>query len=499
MQKQKTSQNKQNFLEHPKPLLSLSIIELWERFAFYGTRSLLVLFMVATIGKGGLEIDAEEASAIYGIFAGCLYLAALPGGWLTDNYLGQKRAILLGLIIISLGYISIALSIFYTFMFFIGLIFIVIGTGLFKTSVSVTVGMLYKKDDARLDSGFTIFYMTINIGAFMAPLICGFIQANWGYYLGFGVSGLGILISLIVFYSKTLKDLNELSEEAILQKCDRSFQKNKKIIPVFIIGLLFIIGFAFLIFKGVVDFDPVSFSKKMLFIVLLCVSLYFIYLFTTHIKERKKLTILAIFFFSAVFFWAAFEQKPTAYNLFAQDFTERNIFNWKIPTNWFQSFNPLFVIILAPVISLIWIKLANKKIFISSIFKFGLGIFFAGIGFMFMKFASLMLISNNGLPISPIWIITSIFFLTLGELCISPIGLSVMTKIAPNAIKNQIMGFWFVAGALGNLIGGLIGGNVNIENIEKLPNIFEECMWVLLIVAFLLFIFKKPIEKITNN
>lgn len=492
---QKNTTKNEDFLGHPKPLLSLSIIELWERFAFYGTRSLLVLFMVATIGKGGLEISSEEASAIYGIFAGCLYLAALPGGWLADNYLGQKRAIFLGLVMISLGYISIALSIFYTFMFFIGLIFIVIGTGLFKTSVSVMVGMLYKKDDAKLDSGFTIFYMAINIGAFIAPLICGFIQAKWGYYLGFGVSGLGILVSLIVFYHKTLKDLNEFDKETILQNDNQS----KKIIPIFIISLLIIIGFAFLIFKGLIDFNPVSFSQKILFAILLSVSIYFIYLFIIYTEERKKLMILVIFFFSAVIFWAAFEQKPTAYNLFAQDFTERNIFNWKIPANWFQSFNPLFVIIFAPIVSLIWIKLANKKIFISSIFKFALGIFFAGVGFMFMKFASSMLILNNGLPISPIWIITSIFFLTLGELCLSPIGLSVMTKIAPNVIKNQIMGFWFAAGALGNLIGGLIGGNVNIENMEKLPDIFEECMWVLFIVAFLLLILKKPIEKIAKN
>ncbi|KDA35149.1 hypothetical protein N195_04755 [Campylobacter jejuni 20176] len=219
--------------------------------------------------------------------------------------------------------------------------------------------------------------------------------------------------------------------------------------------------------------------------------IYFIYLFVFKALNKRE-TILIVLFFAATFFGVLLNKNPTAYNLFAQDFTNRNIFDWKIPTNWFQSFNPIFIIILAPIASYIWIFLEKKNIYFSSIGKFTLGILFAGIGFMMMTFASQNLINNNGLPISMAWIIISIFFLTLGELCVSPIGLSIMAKVVPDLIKNQIMGLWFVASALGNFVSGLIGGNVNIKNIDQLPNIFGQCMWMLFVVALLLFIAKKP-------
>lgn len=260
--------------------------------------------MATTISKGGLGISTEYASAIYGIFAGCLYLAALPGGWITDNYLGQKKALFLGSFIIALGHISIALSILSTPMFFLGLTFIVIGTGFFKTSASVTVGMLYKQNDTRCDTGYTIFYIGINIGAFIAPLICGFVQAKWNYHLGFGIGGLGMLISLLILYFKAAPELEEFHKNCTLkQNWEQPFKKSKNLTLIPNISLLSIIGF-FLIFINLVDINPIILSKK--------TSSYnfimfgnFIYLFVFKVlnkREKQQLTILIVLFFAATFF-----------------------------------------------------------------------------------------------------------------------------------------------------------------------------------------------------
>ncbi|EAH6451299.1 MFS transporter [Campylobacter jejuni] len=307
MTKQEIQKLDTNFLGHPKPLFSLSMVELWERFAFYGIRSLLVLFMATTISKGGLGISTEYASAIYGIFAGCLYLAALPGGWITDNYLGQKKALFLGSFIIALGHISIALSILSTPIFFLGLTFIVIGTGFFKTSASVTVGMLYKQNDTRCDTGYTIFYIGINIGAFIAPLICGFVQAKWNYHLGFGIGGLGMLISLLILYFKATPELEEFHKNCTLkQNWGQPFKKSKNLTLILSISLLSIIGF-FLIFINLADINPIILSKKLLIVILLCLVIYFIYLFvfkTLNKREKQQLTILIVLFFAAIFFGA---------------------------------------------------------------------------------------------------------------------------------------------------------------------------------------------------
>ncbi|ELU7404079.1 di-/tripeptide transporter [Campylobacter jejuni subsp. doylei] len=496
-----------SFFGHPKPLLSLSLTELWERFSFYGIRPLLVLFISAAIVYGGLGIERENASAIVGIFGGCLYLASLPGGWLADNYLGQKRAILLGSIIIALGHLCIALSIFHSFMFFLGLALIVIGTGLFKTCASVMVGMLYKKDDARRDSGFTLFYMGINIGAFIAPLICGFLQKEYGWHFGFGAGGIGMLLAVIIFYIKTMPDLKEFDEKIGLEydwkRATKKTQNIKWIFfgLIFCLALLTFIGYT-LSSLGLLDLSPVSLSKKMIFIILICTGIYFLYLFffsSLNSIEKKNLIVFIILFFAAAFFWSTFEQKPTSFNLFAQDFTNKIIFGWEIPTPWFQSFNPLFVIIFAPIMATIWIFLAKHKLELSSISKFALGVLSAGIGFMIMMFAAKNVLASNGAPVSMIYIISSIWFLTLGELCLSPVGLSIMTKIAPKLIKNQVMGLWFVASALGNVIAGLIGGHVDAKNIASLPDLFGQCMWVLFIMSAVLFLIKKPVYNMLNK
>lgn len=491
------------FLGHPKPLFSLSMTEVWERFSFYGIRPLLVLFMAAAVNTGGLGIEKEHASAIVGIFGGCLYLATLPGGYFADNYLGQKRAILLGSILIALGHLSIALSYFVPNMFFLGLTLIVIGTGFFKTCASVMVGMLYKKDDTRRDSGFTIFYMGINLGGFIAPLVCGSLQVQYGWHFGFGAGGLGMLLAALIFYFKTLPDLREYDNEIGLEQSWEQPQKKSKYVRFgFYIFFVFILILTASCYMGLIQINPIFISQKMILIILICTGIYFLYLFffnSLTLVEKKNLIVFIVLFLAAIFFWSTFEQQSTSFNLFAQDFTDRIIFGWEIPTPWFQSLNALFVIIFAPIVAAIWIFLAKHGLELFSITKFALGILGTGLAFMIMMFAAKNVLANDGMPVSMLWITTSILFLTMGELCLSPVGLSIMTKIAPNLIKNQVMGLWFITHALGNVAAGLIGGNVDPRKITSLPDLFGQCMWVLFSMVVILFLIKKPIYKMLNR
>ncbi|TQR28776.1 MFS transporter, partial [Campylobacter sp. MIT 99-7217] len=377
------------------------------------------------------------------------------------------------------------------------------GTGLFKTCASVMVGTLYKKDDPRRDSGFTIFYMGINLGAFIAPLICGAVYQSYGWHFGFGMGGIGMLIALVIFYFKTIPDFNEFHQKVGLEyDWLKPLEHSKYAKSILALGLIILFGFIFMVFSGFIELNPVSLSKKMIFIILSFAGIYFLYLlfFTNISKEDKKsLIVFIILFLAAASFWGAFEQKPTTFNLFAQDFTDRMIFGFEVPTPWFQSLNPLFIIILAPIIAAIWIKLSKMGFEISSITKFGLGVLGAGLGFGIMILASKSVLANNGASVSMLYITISILFLTLGELCLSPVGLSIMSKIAPKIIKNQVMGLWFVASALGNIVAGLIGGGVDHKNIASLPDLFQTCMFVLFGVAVLLFILKPFIAKMIQK
>ncbi|WP_409513407.1 peptide MFS transporter [Campylobacter sp. MIT 99-7217] len=491
--------------------------ELWERFSFYGIRPLLVLFMSATLLNGGLGFSKEEAAAIAGIFGGSLYLATLPGAWVADNFLGQNKSVLIGSIIIALGHLSIALSYYYTPMFFIGLALIVIGTGLFKTCASVMVGTLYKKDDPRRDSGFTIFYMGINLGGFIAPLVTGFLQVQYGWHLGFGIGGLGMLLALLIFVFKTMPDFKEFDEKVgISEAWNKPSKENKKAFWIVFVFVLAFFVFVFLILTGLIKPNALSLAKNMVSIVLWSAGAYFIYLFffcSLNSQEKKNLIIFIVFFCASSVFWSVFEQQYTTYNFFADKLTNKNIFGYEVPTTWFQSINSLFIIIFAPIVGAIWVFLARKGFELSSLSKFALGLIFAALGFIVMAFATEQLISVNGgiskaqeliasgqgILASAWWIVLSFFFLTLGELCLSPVGLSIMSKIAPKLIQSQVMGLWFVSISVGNVMAGLIGGKANEENLADLSGLFYECVWILLIVAAVLFIFKKIIQKISSK
>ncbi|MCH2001876.1 peptide MFS transporter [Acinetobacter seifertii] len=490
------------FFGHPKPLQGLFFTELWERFSYYGIQPLLILYMIAMVNEGGLALDRPTAAAIVGLFAGSMYLMTVFGGWVADNWLGQARAVWYGSIIIALGHLSIALSsLFNQSFFYLGLVLIVLGTGLFKTCISVIVGTLYKTHDARRDAGFSIFYMGINMGSFIAPLITGLLVQNHGWHLGFGIGGIGMLIALLIFRFFALPQLqtfNELRQET--NTCNKPVVDNKNA-PKIVFSFLFVVAMIIaLTLLGIIHINPVVVATYLTIGIGLGIIAYFAYLLlflNLDQNDKFKIIICFVLLITSALFWSAFEQKPTSFNLFAQDYTNRNILGFEIPTVWFQSINAFFIIIFAPIAAWLWAKLGKSNKDPNYISKFIIALLLAAGGFLVMSFASRFAISDG--LVSPFWIVGSLFLLTLGELCLSPIGLSTMTKLAPNVIRGQIMGLWFTGTALGNLMAGLIGGQVSADAIEHLPSLFMRCVLALVIGAIVLFLLKKPLNKLMNK
>ncbi|UNM96996.1 peptide MFS transporter [Ignatzschineria rhizosphaerae] len=491
------------FFGHPKPLSSLFFTEMWERFSFYGIRPILILFMVATVNNNGLGIDTATASAIVGIFGGAIYLAALPGGWIADNWLGQERSVWYGSIIIALGHLSIALSAWLAVHFFyLGLILIVIGSGLFKTCISVIVGMLYKEDDQRRDSGFSIFYMGINLGAFLAPIIGGVLNKQFGWHAGFAVGGVGMLIALLIFRTKAMPAMERFADAEHIEKSwgtPKNITKSTKTV-VFAALALFVVMFIG-VSVGLIPFSPTVIVTYTTVILTVSVGAYFLGLFffaKLTRKERFQLIICLILFTASAFFWSAFEQQPTSMNLFVDSYTDRHIFGFEVPTEWFQSVNSIFIIIFAPLFAALWPLMNRYHLEPSSITKFAFGLFFAAIGFVCLYTASKLVVSGDALA-SPSWMIACMLFLTFGELCLSPVGLSIMTKIAPKMIRGQIMGLWFASLSLGNLVASKVGGNVHADTIADLPDIFFTVIMALVIVGGILLLLNIPIRRIDKQ
>ena len=493
------------FFGHPKPLRGLFFTELWERFSFYGIRPLLILYMSAMIIDGGLGLDRPTAAAIVGLYAGSMYLITIFGGWIADHWLGQAKSVWYGSIIIALGHLSIALTAWFDhFFFYLGLILIVLGTGLFKTCISVIVGTLYQAQDSRRDAGFSIFYMGINMGAFVSPLLAGLLIEDHGWHWGFGVGGIGMLIALLIFRMISVPELQKFDQlNGIASSWNGPAQVNPKapkIVGAFLAVLTTVIV---LVTLGVIHINPVVLVTYLTVIICLTIAGYFTYLLAfskTTVREKKQLFICLILLIVAALFWSAFEQKPTTINLFAQDFTDRTILGFQVPTVWFQSINALFIIMFAPLMAWLWVKLGRSNKDPSYITKFIIALFLAALGFAIMIFASKAVLAGGaGTLISPMWLVTTILFLTFGELCLSPVGLSTMTKLAPDIIRGQVMGLWFTASALGNLIAGLIGGHVSLDTVNDLPDLFMRCSLALFIGALVLLALKKPILKLISE
>jgi POT family proton-dependent oligopeptide transporter len=492
-----------SFFGHPRGLSTLFFTEMWERFSYYGIRPLLILFMAAAVSQGGFGIERSQASAIVGIYAASVYLASLPGGWVADRLLGLRRAIMLGAVLISLGHISIGLSSFANARapFFLGLIFIVLGTGLLKPNISAIVGDLYPEGGARRDAGFSIFYVGINSGAFAGQIMTGLLGEAVGWHWGFGIAGVGMLTGLAWFALRSRSTLGNLGVDIVRDPDPVKQARQERTLKIALAAGLGLLALVFVLAAmRVIHLDPHTIGKNMTYVLVGIAALYFGYVFAfggLNSGEKKRVFVIAILFVFAAIFWAAFEQAPTSLNLFAKDFTNRQLFGWTVPATWFQSINSVFIILLAPVFASVWLALGARGKNPSSPTKFTLGLLFGGIGFALMIPAANALVSSGGaIKVSPWWLVVSYFFQTLGELSLSPVGLSSMTKLSPRKYVGQMMGIWFLATSVGNLIAGLVGGNVDPEKLEQTPKLFIGTTGALIAAAILLGIMTPFIKKL---
>jgi POT family proton-dependent oligopeptide transporter len=437
-----------------------------------------------------MAMDAQKASAIYGLYTFGVYVLALPGGWIADRIMGQRRAVLLGGIIIAAGHYTMAIPAELTF--YLGMFLIVIGTGLLKPNVSSVVGDLYPEGGARRDQGFSIFYMGINFGAWLGPMICGFLgeSPSFGWHWGFGAAGVGMTFGLIQ-YSLGAKHMGE----AGMLKGDAAHPDAvRRATTQFVLTAAFIA----LARGGIIGISLIGFAQATGAIVLVLVSLYFLYiaLFACHEKvERQRIGVIFLLFLGAAMFWSGFEQAGSSMNLFAENFTNRVVGGWEAPTSWLQSINPIFIITLAPAMGMLWVKLGvhNPSIPI----KFGMGLVLLGVGFLVMAWGAQFIgTAENPSLVSPMWLITTYFFHTVGELCLSPIGLSSITKLAPERLVSQMMGTWFVGAAIGNLIAGLVAGYI-----EEMPQhqLFFTVAMIVIGSGFVFLLLSRPIGRMTHG
>ena len=497
------------FFGHPRGLATLFFTEMWERFSYYGLRPLLVLFMAAALSEGGFGFDRTQASAIVGIYGFSVYIASLPGGWVADRLLGLQRAIFTGACLITAGHLSIGLSGLGApgegkVPFFLGLVLIVLGTGLLKPNISAIVGDLYPEGGSRRDAGFSIFYMGINIGAFAGQLITGALGEKVGWHWGFGAAGVGMFFGLVFFAMTRGKTLRGIGMDVVRHPDPAVHARQQRTVKLALGVGLGIIALVFaLAASGNLEIDAQAVGGAMVNITLAMVVLFFLYVFAAgglSGDERKRIAVIFVLFLFAVVFWGAFEQAPTSLNLFARDFTDRNIGGFEVPATWFQSINSFFVITLAPVFAGVWLALGRRGRDLSSPGKFAVGLAFAAVGFLIMIFAANRVVDSGGaLRVAAWWLVASYFFQTVGELCLSPVGLSSMTKLSPRKYVGQMMGIWFTASGLGSLIGGLVGGHVDPEKLELMPQLFTRTTLSLTIAAIVLTLLSFPIRRMMSN
>jgi len=445
------------FFGHPRGLSTLFFTEMWERFSYYGMRALLLLYMTAPLSAGGLGFDAAQGGAVYGLYTSMVYLATMPGGWIADRLIGPRRAVLYGGIIIAAGHFSMAVPSLATF--YLGLFLIVVGTGLLKGNVSVIVGKLYGETDIRRDAGFSIFYMGINLGAFLAPLICGYLGQQVSWHLGFAAAGFGMLIG-VVQYVMGGTNLGDAGMDPAPAPTPAIAAQWKRQIQTWVGGgAAFVVIAGLAAYFGVIQVSATQVSDAAgVFLLLVVVGFFGWLLFSGGWtpEEKKRLYVITVLFFAASLFWSVFEQAGSTLNLFADRNTRTEAMGMTFPSSWFQSMNSFFIFIFAPVMAWLWIRLASAGKEPTSPAKFAFGLVFVGAGFLILVVPARM--AEQGGMVSPMWLTATYFLHTIGELALSPVGLSAMTTLAPARIAGLMMGVWFLATSVGNFIGGRVSG-----------------------------------------
>ena len=467
------------FFGHPIGLRTLFLTEMWERMSYYGMRALLVLYMTgaATGFNPGLGWSQVEAQAIYGIYSGMVYFMVVPGGWIADNILGHQKAVLIGALIIALGHFTLAIPIEQTF--FLGLIFVVLGTGLLKGNISTIVGQLYEGQDDKRDSGYTIFYMSINIGSTLGFLICSYLGEKIGWHWGFGAAGIGMTFGVIQY----IKHRHLLGDAGMHpnEMPDEKRVKFTNYLKVSLVGMFLVIGAGLL---GFFVIDPRFFAEQFAYFLTIIAGLYFIYLFLfagLNSAERKNLILLFLLFIGAAAFWSGFDQSAGSLNIFARDYTDLSVAGYVIPVGWLQFANPVIVVLFAPIFAGIWAQLARMNLDPSLPFKFAIGLLFMALSFFIMIIAVNIAIESS--PVGMQWLLLTYLFQTWGELALSPIGLSAFSRYGPKRYMGQMFGLWFLASAIGGVLAGLLGGEALDGGLETISPIFEFMIQYYLIIA----------------
>ena len=482
---------------HPAGLYTLFFTEMWERFSYYGMRALLVLYMIDKVD--GLEISQESATAIYGLYTALVYLVALPGGWIADRLLGSQKSVLYGGVLIAAGHFTLAVP--STTAFVIGLMLIVFGTGLLKPNISVMVGQLYPQGGSRRDAGFTIFYMGINLGAFFGPLVCSYLGERINWHLGFGAAGVGMVVALIIF----LATRHLLGEAGLHPAHGAGGQQRSNFVPWLIIatGVATAVLITALMIQGRIPFDPVWLSKSSRNVIIGIGGLYLLGVFVLGRLsglEFRRMCVLVLLLLACAMFWSGFEQAGSSLNIFAKDYTFLSIPGSKleIPAGWFQSLNPFFIIVLGPVAASLWVTLARRGQDPSIPGKFGWGLILLGLGFLIIYAGSRTLATTP--KVWPTWLICTYLVHTIGELCLSPVGLSAVTKLAPQRFQGQLMGMWFLSTSLGNLIAGLFASEAvkaaeNVPAYTQMPPVFLRITVVSIVAGVVLLLVAWPLSK----
>ncbi|HYK40816.1 MAG TPA: peptide MFS transporter [Thermoanaerobaculia bacterium] len=490
---QPSAASQKQWLGHPRGLSTLFFTEMWERFSYYGMRGILILFLVASAQTGGFGLTDKTAAAIYGLYTGFVYLMALPGGWVADRILGQRNAVFVGGCIIAAGHFSMAVPTVATF--YVGLVLIVIGTGLLKPNVSSMVGDLYPPGSPRRDAGFSVFYSGINVGALAGPLVCGFLGERVNWHLGFSAAGIGMVFGLIQYRFGG----KYLGNAGLRASRERAAGSNSSAVRNLVIGCAAVVGVVVIALAlnaaGVVKLDLYGVAKGTGYFMLGLAIVYFsaLLLFAKLSgAEKKRIAVIFVFFMAAVLFWAGFEQAGSSMNLFTDRLMNRELFGKTIPTSWFQSVNSIFLIALAPVFGAMWIKLGRKQP--STAAKMGYGLLFLAGGFLLLAWAAS--IAVNGVKVGMMWMIMTYLLHTAGELCLSPVGLSSVTKLAPRKLGGQLMGTWFMGTALGNLIAGLAAGGFEGMSVSQL---FAAVAKVTGVAGLVLLVFAKPIRRLVGG
>lgn len=478
------------FMGHPRGLATLFFTEMWERFSFYGMRALLVLFLVDAISRGGLGLDDKTATAIYGLYTAAVYIVALPGGWIADRLIGAQKAVLYGGILISLGSFGLWLSPNAS-MFYLGLIVIILGVGLLKPNISALVADLYPEGGGRRDAGFTIFYMGINIGAFIGPLITAWLAQVYGWRVGFMAAGVGMALGVAQFLATRHQLGGAGARPHVPVGTDLSGAWRNLWIGSAILGVLVALPFL-----GIVKVSPIELQTYGIFVIVGMAALYFAYLlFLAGLDgiEKKRVLVLMVLFLACALFWSGFEQAGSSLNLFAERYTDRVIGAFTVPAGWFQSLNAIFIVIFAPVFSAIWVNLARRNLDPSTPVKFALGLVGMALGFLMMFLAAQVV--ADGLPAAAYWLVLTYLFHTFGELCLSPVGLSSVTKLVPPRFVGQSLGIWFLAASLGNLLAGKIAGEFDADNVGAMPGQYLDIFWFGMVAAVVLFLVSPVVKR----